>query len=77
MDRSGQQNSTEGNVKTNLLPFGCIRFCPSVHIKHSQAVIIHLASAAALAVSLAAFTAGGQTLCTLHSCPPAAHWRQE
>lgn len=66
--------------KPQFLPFGCIRLlllCPSVHVKYGQAVIIHLASAAALAVSPPAFTAGGQALCTLHSCPPAVNWKQE
>lgn len=42
----------------------------------SQAVIVHFASGAALAAWLPAFTAGGQTLCTLLSCLPAVSRRQ-
>lgn len=45
---------------------------PSVHVERCQAVIVHLASAAASA----ALAAGGRALCTLHSCPPAVSWRQ-
>lgn len=67
-------------IKAKFLPFGCITLLflrPSVQVKYGQAVIVHLASAAALAVSLPAFTAGGRALCTLHSCTPAASWREE
>lgn len=67
-------------LKAKFLPFGCITLLflrPSVQVKYGQAVIVHLASAAALAVSLPAFTAGGRALCTLYSCTPAASWREE